>query len=448
MRTRRTTSPFRGKPVRAVVPATRQSATADTPDMKEAPMRIAHHTWEFPPTIVGGLGTYSQCITTALADLGHDVHVWSPDQVGWPKTVVPVPHPRVHERRLPLFDITGVFPHLLNDDLRNWGGYLSDLITFNLQATGETRLTEGLDVIAVQDWLSAIAGLSLAKDRKVPVVFHIHSAEWGRQPGGGGSASVRNFEASMAHHADAVVTVSHAMREDLIAHGWDAGKIHTVWNGVDPKRYRPGIATTAETDALRARYGIPNGVPVILYVGRLVPEKGVLPMIEAVPSVLASNPDAHLVVLGAGQMEGPMRTRIADLGVSGQVHMRAELVSEHERIVHFEMCDVGLFPSTYEPFGIVTLEAMAIGKACVAGARGVVGFRDQVVPSGDVQTGLHVDGGNPTDIAWGLNEALSDRHRLANWGANGRARVLAEFTWEIAAKKTAEIYRAVAVKNR
>jgi glycogen synthase len=146
--------------------------------MKEAPMRIAHHTWEFPPTIVGGLGTYSQCITTALADLGHDVHVWSPDQVGWPKTVVPVPHPRVHERRLPLFDITGVFPHLLNDDLRNWGGYLSDLITFNLQATGETRLTEGLDVIAVQDWLSAIAGLSLAKDRKVPVVFHIHSAEW------------------------------------------------------------------------------------------------------------------------------------------------------------------------------------------------------------------------------------------------------------------------------
>lgn len=197
------------------------------------------------------------------------------------------------------------------------------------------------------------------------------------------------------------------------------GKIHTVWNGVDPKRYRPGIATNAETDALRARYGIPNGVPVILYVGRLVPEKGVLPMIEAVPSVLASNPDAHLVVLGAGQMEGPMRTRIADLGVTGRVHMRAELVSEHERIVHFEMCDVGLFPSTYEPFGIVTLEAMAIGKACVAGARGVVGFREQVVPSGDGQTGLHVDGGNPTDIAWGLNEALSDRHRLATWGANG-----------------------------
>jgi glycosyltransferase involved in cell wall biosynthesis len=147
-------------------------------------------------------------------------------------------------------------------------------------------------------------------------------------------------------------------------------------------------------------------------------------------------------------MEGPMRTRIADLGVTGQVHMRAELVSEHERIVHFEMCDVGLFPSTYEPFGIVTLEAMAIGKACVAGARGVVGFREQVVPSGDDQTGLHVDGGNPADIAWGLNEALSDRDRLATWGANGRARVLAEFTWEIAAKKTAEIYRAMAVKNR
>jgi glycosyltransferase involved in cell wall biosynthesis len=46
-----------------------------------------------------------------------------------------------------------------------------------------------------------------------------------------------------------------------------------------------------------------------------------------------------------------------------------------------------------------------------------------VVPSGDDQTGLHVDGANTADIAWGLNEALSDRRRLATWGANGRARV-------------------------
>ena len=404
-------------------------------------MKIAFHCWEFPPTIVGGLGTYAQCVTQALAALGQDLMVWAPEQ-DWPHTVPPVSSPRIRVRRLPLFDATPAFPYVVNDEMRGWGRFFSDVWLFNLLAAAETRQSDDLDLIAIQDWLSGPAGLILAAERKVPLVFHVHSTEWGRQPGGG-AAAVHHFEGALGHEADAVITVSEAMREDLIAHGWNASKIHAVWNGVDPNRYRPDAVQPARAARVREAYGVPAEDPLILFVGRMTQVKGVHTLVEAMPEVVARFPSAHLVILGRGELEEPVRRRVAELGLERNVHLRYEFVAEEERIAHYAACDLTVFPSTYEPFGIVSLEAMALGKPAVVGARGVVGFREQVLASGPDQTGLHVDGAAAADIAWGLNEALSDIPRLRRWGANGRRRVLAEFTWEHAARKTLAVYEKV-----
>ena len=161
------------------------------------------------------------------------------------------------------------------------------------------------------------------------------------------------------------------------------------------------------------------------------------------PDVLASIPRARLVILGKGELEEPVMERVRQLGIERQVELRYEFVNEEERIAHFAACDVTVFPSTYEPFGIVSLEAMAMGKAAVVGARGVVGFKEQVVPSGTGQTGVHVDGAEAGDIAWGLKEALDDSDRLRAWGAAGRQRVLDTFTWQHSAEKTLAVYRTV-----
>jgi glycosyltransferase involved in cell wall biosynthesis len=79
----------------------------------------------------------------------------------------------------------------------------------------------------------------------------------------------------------------------------------------------------------------------------------------------------------------------------------------------------------------------------VGGARGVIGFREQIIPSGVHQTGLHVDASSATDIAWGLDEALRDPSRWPVWGANGRERVLEHFTWAHAAQKTEAAYQEI-----
>jgi glycosyltransferase involved in cell wall biosynthesis len=104
---------------------------------------------------------------------------------------------------------------------------------------------------------------------------------------------------------------------------------------------------------------------------------------------------------------------------------------------------VCIFPSTYEPFGIVSLEAMAMEKPVVVGARGVVGFKEQVISRGVDQTGVHINGEDPADIAWGINLTLSNPEKAKNWGENGRRRVLEYFTWRKVAEQTIKIYESL-----
>ena len=107
---------------------------------------------------------------------------------------------------------------------------------------------------------------------------------------------------------------------------------------------------------------------------------------------------------------------------------------------YYAACDLAVFPSLYEPFGIVALEAMAMRKPVVVGARGVSGFRDTVVPSGPGQCGVHVNGYDPADIAWGIRAVLEDPERARAMGLNGRERVLERFTWNRCVERTVEVY--------
>jgi glycosyltransferase involved in cell wall biosynthesis len=87
-----------------------------------------------------------------------------------------------------------------------------------------------------------------------------------------------------------------------------------------------------------------------------------------------------------------------------------------------------------------------MAKPVIVGAQGVVGFKEQVVPSGPDQNGFHVNGNNPADIAWGLEEVLKDPEKAKKWGENGRKRVVQYFTWRKAAEQTLQIYESVSHK--
>jgi glycosyltransferase involved in cell wall biosynthesis len=107
------------------------------------------------------------------------------------------------------------------------------------------------------------------------------------------------------------------------------------------------------------------------------------------------------------------------------------------------MAELCVFPSIAEPFGIVSLEAMAMERPVVVGASGLSGFREQVVPDGPDRCGVHVDGRNPSDIAWGIKETLRNPEEAKQWGRNGRKRVLRLFTWNEAARNTLALYETL-----
>ena len=411
-------------------------------------MRIGFFVWEYPPSFVGGLGTYAENITQEFLDIGHDVSVFTLNRGGL-KTREILRGVEVH--RPLIADASNIFPFFVVDDLKKWGTNIklfNDIFIYNILSA--TKFINGLikkekynfDVVCVHDWLSSVSGLVIKNETKIPVVFHAHSTEWGRS-GGQGSEVVSHLEGAMAQNSDKIITVSYAMQQDLIRHGWSPSKISVVWNGVDPEKYNPRKIKKEDIMKTRARYDVPDNWNMLLFVGRLAWVKGVRNLLIAMPSVLKEYPNTKLVILGKGEEQNDIVETAERLGIKEKVVYRFDFVPENERILHYAAADACVFPSTYEPFGIVSLEAMAMEKPVVVGARGVVGFKEQVLSTGTDQNGIHVNGEDPSDIAWGIKEVLRNPEKARNWGENGRKRVLEFFTWRKVAEETLKIYESL-----
>lgn len=409
-------------------------------------MRIAFFVSEFYPRIVGGLGIYAVDLTRQFIELGHDVVVFTLN----PRQLL------THElwrgifiHRPQIVDLSSVFPLFVTEDLRRWGQNLQffcDIFSYNHLSASKfvnemiRKEHERYDLIAVHDWLSSVAGLIIKKELpEMPMVYHVHSTEQQRSQGLG-SEVIRHFERSAAETADTVITVSYAMKDYIGTLGYPKEKIRVVWNGVNPEKYSMSSVKPGELGALKERYKIAPDEKVILFVGRLTRVKGAANLVQAMPQVLSMFPHIRLVLLGLGEEYADLVQLTRRLGIGDRVVFRTEFVSEHERILHYAMSDVCVFPSITEPFGIVSLEAMSMGKPLVVGAKGVSGFREQVVPVDPGRTGVHVNAEDPNDIAWGLREVLVDADRAKVWGENGVKRVQQYFTWKAVAENTINIY--------
>lgn len=411
-------------------------------------MRIAFFVWEYPPALVGGLGTYAEYITREYVSMGNDVTVFTLNP-GNLKTREIMKGVEVH--RPLVADASNVFPMFVVDDLKKWGTNIrlfNNIFIYNVLSASKfinsmlKKERLNYDVVCVHDWLSSVSGLMVKNETQIPVAFHVHSTEWGRA-GGQGSEVVSHLEWATSEKVDKIVTVSHAMQEDLARHGWPKSKISVVWNGVDPDEYSPSKCKPMEVEEIRRKYDIKPEEKMILFLGRLTWVKGITNLVQAMPTVLSEYPSAKLVILGKGEQQNDILETASRLGISERVACRFEFVPERERILHYAASDMCIFPSVYEPFGIVSLEAMSMGKPIIVGAQGVVGFREQVVPHGPDQNGVHVNGGSAADIAWGIKEVLCDSERAKRWGENGRKRVLQYFTWREAAKQTLQIYETL-----
>jgi len=400
---------------------------------------------------MGGLGTYTYELTKQLVKMEQNISVFTMND-GTLKTRELMNGIEVH--RPELIDISNMLPEAITEEIRRWGPGVksfSDVMLYNLLVS--TKIVNDLiplekkqfDILSVHDWLSSMSGIVLKQSTNIPMVFHIHSTEKGRSLGDG-SRIINELEHKAAQVADKIITVSHAMKEELISYGFSSEKIEVVWNGVDPNKYSPEKVPKQVIDKVRAAYSIAPDEKMILYLGRLTGVKGVDRLVMSMQNIVKCFPKTKLVIVGKGELESDLTRLTSSLGLSSNIIFNFNMIPEYDRIAHYAACDLAVFPSFYEPFGIVALEAMAMEKPIVVGARGVSGLREIVVASGQGMTGYHVNPYDPQDIAWGVKTALEDEKQMKIMGRNGRKRVIAEFTWEKTARDVFKIYENVSSK--
>ena len=413
-------------------------------------MKIAVFVYEYPPKIVGGLGTYAAEITRKFVLMDNDVTVFTMNDDGG--TLPTREIWRGIEIHRPLhIDVSDSLPDVIAEDIKKWGRGLrlfGNLLVYNYltasKLINELIKKEGVnyDVVVAHDWLSIMGGVTVKKESELPLVFHVHSTEKGRTLGNGSSV-VSNIELRGAKMADMIITVSYAMKDELIQLGFPKDKIEVAYNGVDPQKYDPESVSGEQVRKIKAFYGLKDDDFMILFLGRLVGVKGVDKLIMAMPHVLSKIPNARLVIVGVGDQQEYLINLTRTMRLNEYVRFRFDFIPEEERILHYAACDVAVFPSYYEPFGIVALEAMSMEKPVVVGAAGVSGMREIVVCCSDEQCGYHIDPNNPSDIAWGIISALENSERKKWLGKNGRKRVINEFTWNKIAEKTVQLYEEV-----
>ncbi|WP_084469570.1 glycosyltransferase family 4 protein [Jiangella gansuensis] len=396
-------------------------------------MRILVVSWEYPPVIYGGLGRHVHRLTEGLIADGHDVAVVTQSHPDLPeehddngvRVLRAQPDPPAGER---------------GEDLVPW---VLSLNTSMMRAAHRLTREWVPDVVHAHDWVDAHAGINIARAIDAPLVATVHATEAGLWDGWLSTPLSRarhDIEAWLVAEATRTIVCSEAMRVEAAA-AFDVAPedLTVILNAVD----QPAWRTTAEARrATRERFGIPPKTPLMVFGGRLEWEKGVDVCIEALALVRQRHHDARLVLAGAGSQEVNLRRLAQRLQIDHVVQFAGRL-DQPELASLFGTADVALVPSSYEPFGIVALEACAAGTPVIAGDSG--GLREVV--EHDV-TGLLVPPRDPGDLAAAALRLLDEPGLSQRLVRAAHQRISREFVWTAVARETEKVYTAAVADPR
>lgn len=416
--------------------------------VKKDSLNIAYICWEFPPIIYGGLGVYARDLTKEMVKAGHNLTVFTTnDERNYP---VKSNWNGIDVYRPEYTSIKTSIPPFLSENILSWGeggiDFLSDMLCFNhavsilIKSLNEKKK---FDIIVAHDWLDLPGGIAAKEATGLPLVYHVHATEVGRSLGNP-TWELVNLELIGGREADRVITVSYAMKDEMTTTGFSEEKIRVCHNAVDTYIFDPKRVKKDRKEKLKKEFNIKKDETVLFYVGRLEPMKGVDNLVSAMPIVLKEHPDTKLIILGRGTLEDKIKSMRQELRIEDKIILDTRFVDDEAKIHYYAIADCCIFPSLYEPFGIVALEAMAMEKPLVVGAHGTSGLRESViVPPSANATGMHIDPNRPDDIAWGINTVLEDKKKAERWGKNGRKRVLENFTPSKVAEKTLGFYKEI-----
>ncbi len=386
-------------------------------------MRILVLAWEFPPRIVGGIARHVAELYPELVKLGHEVHLITVEFGQAPGYEV-VEGINVH--RVPVAHGNDFFDWVvnMNDSMGNYGGKLI--------------VEDGMfDLIHAHDWLVGDAAIALKYHFKIPLVATIHATEYGRYNGlyNDTHRYISSKEAILAYNAWRVIVCSAYMRHEVQrAFGTPWDKIDVVYNGIRAeKKHRDA---NFDYQACRRRFAN-DQEKIVYYVGRMTFEKGVSVLLSAAPKVLGEmQGDVKFVIIGGGNTD-KLKQLAWNLGIAHKCYFTG-FMSDEDLDKFQTVADCAVFPSLYEPFGIVALESFAARVPVVVSDTG--GLPEVVRHT---QTGIVTYANNPDSLAEGILEVLKNPGYRQWLIDNAYEDLERRFDWFKLAQQTEAVYGLV-----
>lgn len=409
--------------------------------------------WEFPPHILGGLGTASYGLTKGMHANGNmDITFvipkpWGDEEKGFARIIgacnTPVAwrdvswdyvNSRIGKVMDPqtYFDlrdhIYADFNYMRLNDLgciefsgRYPENILEEINNYSIVA-GVIARTVPFDVIHSHDWLTYPAGIHAKNVTGKPLVIHVHASEFDRSRGKP-NPTVFGIEKDGMNNADHIITVSDLTRRTVIEkYGIDPAKVTTVHNAVIPL-----------SDEILNLPKRESKDKVITFLGRITMQKGPEYFVEAAAKVLQKNKNVRFVMAGGGDMEAAMIRLAAKRDIADRFHFTGFLRGK-EVYQMFKDSDVYVMPSVSEPFGISPLEAMEMGvPSIISKQSGCAEILNNVIKTDYWDIDAMADAMHSIITNHALHKTLSE---------DGIEEIKG-ITWEKVGKKVIDIYNQV-----
>jgi len=290
--------------------------------------------------------------------------------------------------------------------------------------------------------LTALAAVPVARALGLPLVYEMR-ASWEDAAVNHGTCRegdlryrvTRSLETRVLRQADAVTTICEGLREEIISRGIPAAKVTVIPNAVDPNDF----AYARDRDERLARELGLAGRHVLGFIGSFYQYEGLHLLIDAMPQVLASVPDARLLLVGGGFEAEALRQQAADLGLGDRVVFTGRV--PHDRVQdYYALCGVMVYPRVdMRLTRIVTplkpLEAMAQGRLVVASDIG--GHRELIHDGG---TGILFRAGDASALAAAVTGLLATPRRWPTLRDAARRYVEEERTWAKSVARYLPVY--------
>jgi 1,4-alpha-glucan branching enzyme len=374
-------------------------------------------TWEFPPHIVGGLARHTEGLSLYLQKNGVEVHV----------ITAKTPHIDNEFAEVEGVKVYRIDPLNANDNqFLNWiGGLNLEMVQKALELANEHQY----HMIHAHDWLVGEAALTISNVLKLPLVTTIHATEYGRNSGIFTELQqfIHNKENQLVHCSNHIIVCSDYMKEEVSSiFTVREEKISIIPNGVRIEMENNRSSNNLHPFLEREERSI------IFSIGRLVMEKGFDLLIEAAAKI--KRRDICFVIAGIGPMYHEYERLIKRYELEESVYL-VGFISDQQRNQFFEHCTMAIFPSRYEPFGIVTLEAMKFSKPIIVteigGLRGINIHRE---------TGLFMENNKVDSLIKQIEFILSNPVEAKRMAVNGKKLVDHFYSWQRVAEMTRRVY--------